>query len=115
VLVVEDEHLVRDLTRRILTEAGYRVLVAGSGPEALELARRHQGTVELLLTDMVMPGMTGKQLALQLAAERPGIRTLYMSGYFDEPVGNGVHGTFVAKPFNRETLLERVGAALAGR
>ena len=115
VLVVEDEHLVRDLTRRILTEAGYRVLVAGSGPEALELARRHQGTVELLLTDMVMPGMTGKQLALQLAAERPGIRTLYMSGYFDEQVGNGVHGTFVAKPFNRETLLERVGAALAGR
>jgi signal transduction histidine kinase/CheY-like chemotaxis protein len=115
ILVAEDETVVRTLTRRILAEAGYRVLEAGDGAEALELAAHHPGPVDLLLTDMVMPGMTGKQLAERLAAQRAGLTTLFMSGYFDEGFGSEIHQHFLAKPFQREALLERVHQALATR
>ncbi len=110
VLLAEDERPVRELTRRILTDAGYLVLDAGSGPEALELAARHPGAIDLLLTDVVMPSMSGKQLAQKLAAQRPGLRTLFMSGYFD---GAEKGEAFLAKPFQRDSLLERVRATLA--
>ena len=111
VLVAEDERPVRDLTRRILTDAGYRVLDAGSGQEALEVAAHHSGSIDLLLTDVVMPGLSGKQLAQQLALRRPNLRVLYMSGYFDGSAELGQ--ALLPKPFQRDGLLERVRAAMA--
>jgi CheY-like chemotaxis protein len=113
ILLVEDERLVRNLTRRILADAGYGVLEAGSGAEALELSASHSGPIHLLLTDVIMPRMSGKQVMERLSAQRPGLRVLYMSGYFDDAIGTDILRHFIAKPFQREALLERVRAALA--
>jgi PAS domain S-box-containing protein len=116
ILVVEDEDLVLDVARRILTRYGYHVLAARSGAEALELISEHRGTIHLLLTDVVMPGMTGKQVAERVAEVRPRIRVLYMSGY-PEPVvtsqgvvQGGIH--LVSKPFVAADLLDHVRATL---
>jgi signal transduction histidine kinase len=115
ILLVEDECLVRDLTRRILVDAGYKVFDASSGVEALEVASKIDGPLDLLLTDVVMPNMTGKQLVEKLSAERPGLRVMYMSGYFDDALGSDIHRHFIAKPFHRDALLSRVRAALTTR
>ena len=104
-----------------LSQAGYEVLIAGTGDEALAVAAAHAGPIPLLLTDLVMPGMSGKQLAERFRTERPEGRVLYMSGYFDEDVtGTGVLDAglaFLPKPFSRDELLlhvrEVLGAALA--
>lgn len=112
VLVVEDERLVRELTRRILSDAGYTVLDASNGAEAIRVAAAHGSDIHLLLTDVVMPGMSGRQLARQLVESRPALRVLYTSAYFDEMVGGGAEADVVAKPFQRETLLQRVRLAL---
>jgi two-component system cell cycle sensor histidine kinase/response regulator CckA len=89
---------------------------ADNGKEALRIARAFGGTIDLLLTDVIMPGMAGKQLAEQLTAVRPATKVLYMSGYPDDAVaqpGNLGTGTvFLEKPFTRETLLRRVRQAL---
>jgi two-component system, cell cycle sensor histidine kinase and response regulator CckA len=112
VLLVEDEEPVRRLARRILAGQGYRVLEAGGVGPALELARTHPGDIHLLLTDVVMPQTGGPQLAEMLAAVRPGMRTLYMSGYTDSGiVQQGVLApgtTFLAKPFTAAALLAKV-------
>jgi CheY-like chemotaxis protein len=113
VLVAEDERLVRELTTRILTDAGYTVLDAKSGPDALEVAARHPGRIDLLLSDIVMPGMTGRQLAKQLGDGRPDLRVLYMSAYFDEGPGGEAQRDTLPKPFQRDVLLQRVRSALA--
>jgi two-component system, cell cycle sensor histidine kinase and response regulator CckA len=117
ILVAEDEPAVRELTRRILQTAGYSVLTAGSGDEALAVAAANGGPIQLLLTDLVMPGMSGKQLAQRFRTERPDCRVLYMSGYFDDVVAEkGVFRAevaFLAKPFSREDLLGRIRAVLA--
>ena len=116
ILVVEDEDLVLDVATRILSRHGYRVLAARGGVEALELLQEHKGTIHLLLTDVVMPGLTGKQVAERVSALRPKIRVLYMSGYPESVITSqgvvqrGIH--LVLKPFVAGDLLDHVRATL---
>ena len=81
VLVVEDEEALREVTRRIFTRNGYHVITAASGPEALDIARGHPGEIHLLVTDVVMPHMLGKEVAEKMRLIKPGIEVLFMSGY----------------------------------
>jgi PAS domain S-box-containing protein len=116
VLLVEDEGAVREAARRILHSAGYQVLTAASGEEALALVVEREKAIDLLLTDMVMPGMSGRELARRISATRPAIRIVYMSGYSDEAIvraANGDETILVQKPFTREPLLMAVASALA--
>jgi CheY-like chemotaxis protein len=113
VLLVEDEEQVRKLALAILTRAGYRVIEAPNGDEALRLDIPR---VDLLLTDMVMPRVSGASLAAQLAAQRSGLRVVFMSGYTDTSAGEqGLPpgAIFVQKPFTPEVLLRKVRQALA--
>ncbi|MBU0705579.1 MAG: response regulator, partial [Chloroflexi bacterium] len=118
VLVVEDEPAVRKLAVRILQQQGYRVLDAADGLEALQVSSEHQGPIDLLLTDVVMPRLNGKELADQLQVLRPETRVLFMSGYSDHILTRYQARddiAFLAKPFTLETLVARVGAILAER
>ncbi|HET8654780.1 MAG TPA: two-component regulator propeller domain-containing protein [Longimicrobiaceae bacterium] len=121
VLVVEDEAALRRLSARVLERSGYTVLVAGSGAEALEVARGYQDEIHLLLTDVVMPGMSGRELAERLLPEREGMRLLYTSGYTEDAiVRHGVSGAdgqataFLEKPFTPDTLARKVHEVLGG-
>ena len=117
-LLAEDEELVRVLARKVLAQAGYRVLVAAGGAEALALAERHDGPIHLLLTDVVMPEMSGRELMRRLIERRPDVRVLYMSGYADEAIAR--HGVldpgtaFMQKPFTPGVLARRVRDVLDG-
>ncbi len=112
ILVAEDEPIVRGLAQEILKDHGYRVLAATDGLHALELARQHDGAIDLLLTDVVMPRMNGRDLAERLCAHHPETRVLYMSGYTDNVVlqrdvlDRGV--TILPKPLTLESLLHKV-------
>jgi two-component system, cell cycle sensor histidine kinase and response regulator CckA len=112
VLLVEDEEALRDLIRTVLQEAGYTVLHAHKGQEALRIAADPGFKIDLLLTDVVMPGLAGPQLARQLLASRPGLRVLFMSGYADDVIVNrGVLSSgsaLIQKPFSRKALLTRI-------
>ena len=116
ILVVEDEESVRKLTQRILRGAGYTVLAAANGSDAMLTSERHEGPVHLLLTDVVMPQMSGRELAERLSQLRPTMRILYMSGYTDDAIvhhgvlEHGVH--FIAKPFSATELRQKVRAIL---
>jgi PAS domain S-box-containing protein len=116
ILVIEDDRAVRLLVREILEAAGYRVLDAPGGQEALRLADEHDGPIHLLLVDVIMPGMSGREVADRMAAVRPGVPTLYMSGYTDDAIVR--HGVavrdvdFIQKPFTPDALARRVRAAL---
>ena len=116
VLVVEDEEVVRTLAARILREQGYIVLEARDGLHALELAMVYGQTIDLVLTDMVMPGLGGDGLAVQLKARIPYLRVLYMSGYTEHAmVQRGLLDSttpLLQKPFNRSTLVQMVRRAL---
>jgi PAS domain S-box-containing protein len=117
VLLVEDETVVRQLVAEILTARGYTVLQAGDGPSALEVLRRHRGRVDLLLTDVVMPGMSGRDVAQSVTALRAGLRVLYMSGYTDaalppDVLEDGV--SFLQKPFSADDLARKVRTLLDG-
>ncbi len=116
ILLVEDEDLVRALAERTLRVRGYHVLAARAGDEAIGLAAEHSGPIHLLLTDVVMPLMSGKDLEERLAPMRPEMRVLYMSGYTDDAiVHHGVldPGTeFLPKPFTPTVLLRRVREVL---
>jgi len=118
VLLVEDERTLRKLTRKMLTEMGLTVLEAESGFQAIEIAKRTETPIDLLLTDIVMPGMSGWALAESLSALRPETRILYMSGYPDGVVashGVGEAGiTILHKPFTREELSRRVEGVAIG-
>src|SRR5581483_9815490 len=119
ILVVDDEVQVRNLARDILVGAGYRVLEAEDGESALRVADEHQGTIHVLLTDVVMPGMNGKQLGDALTARRPDIKTIFMSGRAAEVISEaGVLipvDAFVAKPFTVDRLLKQVRERLEYR
>jgi CheY-like chemotaxis protein len=114
VLLVEDEPMVRDVISRALGGAGMSVLEAESGEEALARARGHTGPIELLVTDVVMARMGGLEVARRLAAARPGVRVLFISGYSRDTelprVGEGVD--FLQKPFTSNVLLDRVSRLL---
>lgn len=118
ILLVEDSEPLKKLAQRFLEAAGFRVLAAPSGEEALEVAARYSGTFDLLLTDVVMPGMNGRVLAEQLLPRQPGMRVLYMSGYTDSFIaGHGVLdvGTHLLhKPFTDEVLIRKVREVLDG-
>jgi PAS domain S-box-containing protein len=118
ILLVEDEGQLRVLARDILRGAGYQVLDAPNAAEALRVAERHAGPVHLLLTDVVMPHTGGRELARRLAASRPRMRVLYMSGYTDDAIVQ--HGvvdpgiSFLPKPITPDALLGKVREALDG-
>jgi PAS domain S-box-containing protein len=111
ILVVEDSVQLRELFRDVLELHGYRVLDAPNGRAALEVAAGHSGTIDLLLTDVIMPEMNGRQLADHLVAARPGIKVLFASGYSEEDLArHGVEGgmAYLQKPFNPGALARRV-------
>jgi len=116
ILVVEDDGALRDLARRILRTAGYTVLTASNGGEALLLLEGHDGPVHLMLTDVVMPGMSGRDLAARLADIRPQMKVLYTSGYTDDAVlrhgvlNEAVH--FIHKPYATAELRRKVREVL---
>ncbi len=118
ILLVEDSEPLKKLAQKFLEAAGFHVLSAGSGEEALEVAAHFGGTFDLLLTDVVMPGMNGRVLAEQLSPRQPGMRVLYMSGYTDSFIaGHGVlePGTHLLhKPFTDEVLVRKVREVLDG-
>ena len=116
VLLVEDEHAVRGLVRRILLEQGYVVLDASGGEEALELCRRHEGPIHLMVTDVVMPGMRGTELYRRLVQFHPEMRVLYMSGYTNDVLfqhGGTLPGALLRKPFKPEELALSVRRVLS--
>jgi PAS domain S-box-containing protein len=117
VLVVDDEPEVRELASEILRRVGYSVLEAADGAGALEAAGRHEGEIHLLVTDMVMPGVSGRDLAERLRALRPGLRVLYISGYVQDASARAAlasdRSAFVAKPFTPGLLTDRVRELLA--
>ena len=110
---------MRQLAAKLLRKAGYTVLVAANGRAALALAEQHTGPVHLLLTDVVMPGMSGPELAVQFTERRPGARVLYMSGYpGDAAAQRGALApgiAFLQKPFLPETLVRRIREVLDQR
>lgn len=112
VLLVEDEEVVRDMVRDMLQDSGYYVIEAKDGHEALSLSRQHRGEIHLMLTDVVMPLMSGRELAEQLTLQRPDLSVLYMSGYTDDAIvhhGVLMEGTaFIGKPFSPDTLARKV-------
>jgi hypothetical protein len=123
ILLVEDEAALREVTERILRRGGFDVLSAADGAEALRIAEKHPGRLDALLTDVVMPGMLGKELAERVTEVRPGLPVLYMSGYA-QPVLTS-HGTLdpdvhlLEKPFTGHDLLaalrERLGPVAGSR
>jgi two-component system cell cycle sensor histidine kinase/response regulator CckA len=115
ILLVEDEDGVRAVLQRILAGRGYRVLAATGAGEALEVARRTRGGIDLLLTDITMPRMKGPELAAALLAEQPRMRVLYMSGYSEGTLATGDGAPIcLQKPFSAQTLARTVRAVLDG-
>jgi PAS domain S-box-containing protein len=117
VLLVEDEEMVRNMTREILQESGYHVLEAKHGHEALLVAERHHGPIHLMLSDVVMPQMSGRELAEQLSPTRAEMKVLYMSGYTDDAIVH--HGVldegmaFIEKPFTPNALTHKLREVLS--
>ncbi len=118
VLLVEDEEIVRDPASKFLTYNGYNVLIAEDAARALEIFAEHQDEIDLLLTDVVMPGMNGRQLAEEVLRERPGIGVVFMSGYSNDVIAHqgALDGDviLVQKPFTPEVLLAKVREGLDG-
>jgi signal transduction histidine kinase/CheY-like chemotaxis protein len=115
VLVAEDEEAVRELASEFVRSAGYNVITAQDGAEALAIAERSDEPIHVLVTDVVMPNVRGPELAKRLKGLRPDVKILYMSGYleFGRDAGEFLEeGLFLQKPFSRETLVDKVGEAL---
>jgi PAS domain S-box-containing protein len=116
ILLVEDEKPVREITRKILTMRGYEVLEAAHGVEALQISARAKGPIHLLITDVVMPHMGGRDLAARVSALHPETRVLFMSGYTDDAVfRHGIleaDGAFLQKPFTMDAITKKVRAVL---
>jgi hypothetical protein len=118
VLVVEDEEALRLVTQRIFARNGYRVITAPDGPAALEIARAHEGEIHLLVTDVVMPRMLGKEVAEKMREIKPGIKVLFMSGYARPVLASQgslePNVALVEKPFSEAELLSQAGEVLNG-
>jgi CheY-like chemotaxis protein len=116
ILLVEDEHAVRELARTVLESHGYSVIEAVSAEDAQELASRRGGKIDLLLTDVVMPAMSGRDLARRISAQSPQTRVLYMSGYTDNVIAEGgvleAGMSFLQKPFSPRALAAKVREVL---
>ena len=117
ILLVEDSDVVRDVIATLLESGGLTVLQASGGEEALALSRRGDAPIDLLLTDIVMPEMSGVELADRLERERPDMRILFMTGYAEEVVVNegilGKHRECIGKPFTQEQITKRVRKILS--
>jgi PAS domain S-box-containing protein len=116
-LIVEDEDALREVTRRLLTRHGYTVITATDGVDAITVAAGYEGTIDLLLTDVIMPQMLGKEAAEKIQQDRPGIRVLYMSGYAQPILASqgrlDPDVTLLDKPFTERELLNKVNEVLA--
>lgn len=116
-LLVDDEQEVRSVIADMLREEGYGVLEAASGHEALAASDAYSGEIDLLLTDLIMPGMTGRMLADMLSSRRPGMTVVFISGYVSDspssPTEQGLN--FIKKPVTAEKLLETISEALSGK
>jgi len=114
---VEDDDRVRALVANMLKKNGYKVLLASAGDQALEIAARHRGQIHLLLTDVMMPGLSGRILSERLTAARPDTRVLYMSGYSDDAIlRRGVKSAaayFIQKPFSIDALANKIRETLS--
>jgi two-component system, cell cycle sensor histidine kinase and response regulator CckA len=112
ILLVEDEESVRQLVRETLQAKGYSVVEAENGEAGLAAARKHEGKIDLVITDVVMPGMGGRELAAQLTKARPETKVLYLSGYTEDAIlseGTIENGTaFLQKPFTLQNLSRKV-------
>jgi two-component system, cell cycle sensor histidine kinase and response regulator CckA len=112
ILLAEDEQDVREVAREFLESGGYTVIEAHDGAEAIQLVEKHKGAIDLMVTDMVMPGMTGQELGGRLRQKRDGLRILYMSGYSEHAAAESVQGDasirLLTKPFSRWALLRAV-------
>ena len=117
ILLVDDEETVLRFSARVLAKEGFRVLSAGSGQEALDAARAVDHAIDLLMTDVMMPGMNGCQLAELLLARRPSLRVLFMSGYAEDVLVTNVGlvpgAAFLSKPFKPKALVTKVREVLA--
>jgi two-component system, cell cycle sensor histidine kinase and response regulator CckA len=111
ILVVDDHDLIREMLAAALTNSGYQVVTAKTGVEALSVSALHSGAIQLLLTDLEMPGMKGADLAERLRSCRPQIQVLFMSGFSEALVGPDLN--FIPKPFNLAVLAERIRTILA--
>src|SRR2546423_5378786 len=116
ILLVDDEQAVRAIVLKILRRANYNVLEAENGEAALRVAESHPGKIDLVITDMFMPGLRGPEVAQKLAMTRPGLRVLFMSGYADPDLGTAVPAgaNFLNKPFSGADLAKTVETALKG-
>ena len=118
VLLAEDDDAVRRVTTTALRRFGYEVLAAAGGEEALQLAEEHSGKISVLLTDVVMPGMSGPQLVLIMREKFPHIKAVFMSGYTDDAVlRHGVLAaevSFLQKPFTPTALAQKIRQVLDG-
>ena len=116
ILLVDDEQSVRAIVLKILRRAKYNVLEAENGEIALQVAAAHPGKIDLVITDMYMPGLRGPEVVERLAPARPGLRALFMSGYADQDARTGVPlgANFLNKPFSGQELAAAVEAVLKG-
>jgi two-component system cell cycle sensor histidine kinase/response regulator CckA len=119
VLLVEDEESLRELVGELLEANGYQVLMAEDPTKAIETAERHGGVIHLLLTDVLMPGLNGRELAQRVKDLRPGIRVLYMSGHTEDSIAQSglvePGALLISKPFTQESLARKLREALGPR
>jgi DNA-binding NtrC family response regulator len=108
VLIVDDEAAIRMLLCHALERSGFSALEAASGPEAIEVAQECDQSIAALVSDVVMPGMSGPELARNLGAARPGIKVVLMSGYTDQPPSMEPGWEFLQKPFSPATLCDKL-------
>jgi CheY-like chemotaxis protein len=118
ILLAEDEPLVRSLLSDALRRSGYTVLEAGDGEEAMQRATEYPGTIELLVSDALMPRLSGKELAARIHARTPGLKVLFISGYSGDSLPEGTvaapNVSFLGKPFTPNVLVDRVRDILSG-
>jgi two-component system cell cycle sensor histidine kinase/response regulator CckA len=117
ILVVDDQELVRGVVAELLALEGHEILSAQDATEALELVRAHPDGIELVVTDVVLPGVSGLELAARLRADRPGLRVLFTSGHPEDSIpwesAPDERSGFLEKPFSAATLADRVASLLA--